>query len=176
MTHAQRKQQMLLSSLLLSSLPLLISVSFFLSLFPVSLDSFFSYSVFSLLSSFHLLISFFKILSYIIPTCIISVCLSLFYFVLLFSFFSSFIFPAFSFVLFPTIFLCVSALMEECFSSYFIFSTIFSFFDASLKTIYVFFFLFSFVFFPPPFWPQSYLILCSFPSAVFNHRIISFPA
>lgn len=103
MTHAQRKQQMLLSSLLLSSLPLLISVSFFLSLFPVSLDSFFSYSVFSLLSSFHLLISFFNILSYIIPTCIISVCLSLFYFVLLFSFFSSFIFPAFSF-LFPTIF------------------------------------------------------------------------
>lgn len=52
---------------------------------------------------------------------------------------------------FPQYFLCVSPLMEECFSSNFIFSTIFSFFDPSLKTIYVFFFFFSFVFFPSSF-------------------------
>lgn len=156
---------MLLSSLLLSSLPLLISFSFFLSLFPVSLDSFFSYSVFSLLSSFHLLISFFNILSCIIPTCIVSVCLSLFYFVLLFSFFSSFIFPAFSFLLFPTILPWWKNVFHHI-----LFSLLFSLFSMLLWRLFM---VSSFFF---PFQPQSYLSLCSFPSAVCNHRIISFPA
>lgn len=61
MTHAQQKQQTLLSFLLSASLPLYVSSQFpFSSFFSQSpLIPFFSFSVFSLLSSFRLLISLF---------------------------------------------------------------------------------------------------------------------
>lgn len=82
---------------------------------------------------------FFNILSCIIPTCIVSVCLSLFYFVLLFSFFSSFIFPAFSFLLFPTILPWWKNVFHHI-----LFSLLFSLFSMLLWRL----FMFSSFFFP----------------------------